>query len=975
MKYTLHFLLIIISYCLTISISNAQFDTLRVMYYNTLNYPSGGDPNREVYFKTTNLYVQADVILINELTNGDGATTLLNDALNVYGTTHYQKAAYSNGPDTDNMLFYNSDKLVLYSQWYIPTSLRHINEYVLYYKSDDLASGGDTVFFYFYSAHLKAYPEDSLQRLAEVTEFKTRVNSLTNAENIFFGGDLNLYTHEDPAYESLINDGVYPLVDPLPAGVWHNQYSYRQYHTQSTRTTSFGGGSTGGMDDRFDFILFTEDVSTGTNRVQYIDGSCIAFGNDGDDFNQAIYPPDHPVIPDSVITALYNMSDHLPVICDLKISATVDNSVSDIVITEIMYNPPEDYADTLEFIEVYNNGNSVENLGGYSLFIMDEFEFPSIVINPGEFIVVGINATSMQNTFGISTLQWTSGGLNNNGELILLKDAFGNTIDSIHYSDSSPWPASPDSDGPSLVLCNPNLDNSIGNNWQASENFVIKNASEDSIFATPGFTECLYPPIASFSANVVEVDAGGNVNFIDFSANNPDTWQWNFEGGTPATSSAQNPTITYNTPGTFFVQLIVSNANGSDLLLRENYISVINTNPNVIISEIIQNPSSVGDTEGEWFEVYNPGSTPVDMTGWTIKDNDVDAHTIGSTLIVPANGFAVLGRNSNSSVNGNYTCDYQYDDFLLSNSADEIVILNQNDEEVDRIEYDGGPSWPDPNGYSMIFTGSATDENNDYNNWQTATLREPTFVGTSGDKGSPGTNGTGQNLITDPNLEIDIKVFLEGPFNGTDMNTTLTNSTISTNFPLSQPYITPPWNYPGTENVSVIPPNVVDWVLVEIRDASDAASADEATIADQQAAFLLNDGSVVDLDGSSILSFPHFLNHSLFVVITHRNHIGILSANPLSETGGVCIYDFSTSQSQAYGFSQVNIGSNIWGMISGDSDGSGLIDNDDKSLNWENFAGTNGYLGSDLNMDTEVNNHDKNENWFPNQGEGSQVPE
>jgi len=130
-------LFLIIFFYTPFSTTYAQTDALRVMYYNTLNYPDAGDPNREDEFRKINQYVQADIILINELRSYTGAVTLLNDALNVYGTSYYQKANYTNGPDTDNMLFYNSDKLALYSQWYIPTALRHINEYVLYYKSDD----------------------------------------------------------------------------------------------------------------------------------------------------------------------------------------------------------------------------------------------------------------------------------------------------------------------------------------------------------------------------------------------------------------------------------------------------------------------------------------------------------------------------------------------------------------------------------------------------------------------------------------------------------------------------------------------------------------------------------------------------------------------------------------------------------------------------------------------------------------------
>ena len=67
--------------CLT-SIS-AQ-DTLRVMYYNLLNYP-GSTPERVEYFRTINQYIDADIILVNELINDEGAITLLEDGLNVYG--------------------------------------------------------------------------------------------------------------------------------------------------------------------------------------------------------------------------------------------------------------------------------------------------------------------------------------------------------------------------------------------------------------------------------------------------------------------------------------------------------------------------------------------------------------------------------------------------------------------------------------------------------------------------------------------------------------------------------------------------------------------------------------------------------------------------------------------------------------------------------------------------------------------------
>ncbi len=62
-------------------------------------------------------------------------------------------------------------------------------------------------------------------------------------------------------------------------------------------------------------------------------------------------------------------------------------------------------------------------------------------------------------------------------------------------------------------------------------------------------------------------------------------------------------------------------------------------------------------------------------------------------------------------------------------------------------------------------------------------------------------------------------------------------------------------------------------------------------------------------------------------------------------------------------------------MIAGDSDGFGTVGNSDISDFWETNAGTRGYLGSDLNLDTEVDNLDKNDFWLPNYNTATTVPE
>ncbi len=222
---------------------------------------------------------------------------------------------------------------------------------------------------------------------------------------------------------------------------------------------------------------------------------------------------------------------------------------------------------------------------------------------------------------------------------------------------------------------------------------------------------------------------------------------------------------------------------------------------------------------------------------------------------------------------------------------------------------------------------------------------------------------------------LDLKVFLEGPFEGTEMNTGLNPAFI----PLSQPFAVAPWNYFGNEMIDPIPNNdIVDWVLVELRETpygADSATADRVTA--RKPAFLLNDGSIVNSDGISNLYFPHSSISQLFVVIRHRNHLDIMSSVHLTETGGVYTYDFTTGSSQVYGGATgyIELTPDTWGMVSGDANANGQVDTNDKTDEWDNFAGLQDYLPGDLNMDSQLNNKDKNEYWLPNQGKASQVPE
>lgn len=319
---------IYIAFALACSFSmiHAQ-DTLSIMSYNILNYPAS-NPTKADTLKAIIRYAKPDIFLVTELASASGGLTILNNALNVEGVTYYKKANFFDGPDTDNMIYYNSNKWTLYSQHQIATTLRDISEYVLYYNDPNIATATDTVFIHCYMAHLKASQgaSNEQKRNQEAVMLKNYLDSRANLENVFLGGDFNLYGDYEAAYNTIINGGNVPLFDPIASpGAWHINSSFANIHTQSTRSSSLpDGGSFGGIDDRFDFIFVSNDVLTGSKRVKYLNNSYKAVGNDGNHFNKSINAsPTNTSVPSNVLSALYYMSDHMPIFMKVVIDLSV----------------------------------------------------------------------------------------------------------------------------------------------------------------------------------------------------------------------------------------------------------------------------------------------------------------------------------------------------------------------------------------------------------------------------------------------------------------------------------------------------------------------------------------------------------------------------------------------------------------------------------------------------------------------------
>lgn len=163
----------------------------------------------------------------------------------------------------------------------------------------------------------------------------------------------------------------------------------------------------------------------------------------------------------------------------------------------------------------------------------------------------------------------------------------------------------------------------------------------------------------------------------------------------------------------------------------------------IIVSEIMNNPDSVGDSDGEWFELYNTTGSAIDLEGWTIEDEDSDSHTIdagGAGVIIPAGGYAVLSVNDDLATNGNVPVDYVFPQafpvgIFLSNSSDELVVRDPSGDISDIVRWDG--SWPLGSGVSAALnvTNLNGTDNDDVANWSAGSCQ---IADCNADLGTPG---------------------------------------------------------------------------------------------------------------------------------------------------------------------------------------------------------------------------------------------
>ena len=342
---------------------------------------------------------------------------------------------------------------------------------------------------------------------------------------------------------------------------------------------------------------------------------------------------------------------------------------------------------------------------------------------------------------------------------------------------------------------------------------------------------------------------------------------------------------------------------------------------------IVDNTPSLNGIHTNRDSIYN---NIVDNNSYGIFINKSDVYTVIKNNIISNNTIKGFRDNLNSYVIFDYNLFY-----------------NNTSDKTDGNNLSGNPNFSDAEAhdYTLLSSSPALTAG------IVPLFNSRDFLGNLWK--SPYAIGAFQNNVNDiQSVNINVKVFLEGPYSNGKMTTSLEQNKL---LPLKQPYNSKPWNYSGDEQVAKVPENIVDWILIELRSTSNVNAR-----LGRKAAFLRNDGKIVDLDGVSDVSFINIDAGNYFIVINHRNHLSIMSSKAVNLSENSSLYDFTTNPEVAYGTnSLVELRDGIYGMYAGDSDGNGIINILDYSLVGNNIFKSE-YNNGDLDMNSIININDYN---------------
>ncbi len=251
------------------------------------------------------------------------------------------------------------------------------------------------------------------------------------------------------------------------------------------------------------------------------------------------------------------------------------NTTSDfpIVLNEINYNSRNDEYNSGDWVELYNAGSEPVDLSGWTFtdealshrFIIAK----GTVLPAGDYLVIGNDAVLFENVYG-TTVNYVGDfdfGLGNGGDVVRLFDADFKVVDYLAYEDHAPWSECADGKGSSLMLSNPELGNTLPENW-----------AQTCGYPTPGTDN--HQITAAFDYEIVN-GCSGLVRLINRSSGIINEVAWQFDE--TDTSSEFNTSRQYTLPGTHHIQLEVFGDDFSAQISKDIYLQ--NTYPPPVVAD------------------------------------------------------------------------------------------------------------------------------------------------------------------------------------------------------------------------------------------------------------------------------------------------------------------------------------------------------------------------------------------------------
>jgi len=657
----------------------------------------------------------------------------------------------------------------------------------------------------------------------------------------------------------------------------------------------------------------------------------------------------------------------------------IAQNLNSLIINEINYHPDSlcssGQGSELDYIELVNAGNETINLTDCYFSQGVKYTFPyGTKLDPNTYFIIAENIDSFKVYYGFAPHGEYGGALSNAGETIAINDPFHNLIDIVELDDISPWDAEPDGGGPSLELLNPDWNNNNALNWFRAD-YACKG--------TPGAANSRYCEFAEERVVINEInynsdnsaDPGDWIELYNPMPYELDLSGWQFFDENNAFTFPAGVTLS---AGAYMVLVEDSTMFASIFPNVSNYIGSFGFNLSGGGERITILADGLCVADYVIYDDDAPWDTTPDGTGATLSlistgfDNNLYSSWIPSTYLTAPRGTP--GR-------ANALCPTTTVTIPPDICNAEKVILKP-----DNLNESVNYQWIVNGNIANIIEADSLEMT-----WETAGNYTVQLLTQYYECSSTQFLQITVEECTPPPtcVEIDLKVMLEGAYKTTTgMMTTKLNTvrkllpgqTPASNLvvptPAGQPYGISPWNYVGTEGadftVADYTDDVVDWVLVSFRAAPEAASE-----VSQTAALLLSNSAVNFIDRCPLDLSQNI--DSVYVIVEHRSHIGVMTPNKIPILNGVLNYDFTLQDSykDPTSYGQKQVAPDVWSMYCCDGNQQDMpsfdINGNDKTIWFENNGFFDLYIPADYNMDGDINGADK-AIWVGNNGISSRVP-